>query len=124
MKIVPDEMDTLVWLRSEDPADWPQGGQILTKLRNIFANEYEDFPTVGHIRRRGEMIIRLEGLGRVTYETLIRRLDDTHPTRNPVPPDIALAFKRIEAIRVELNELEGMLRSMGRFLGNTDEKSS
>jgi hypothetical protein len=124
MKIVPDEMDTLVWLRSENPADWPQGGQVLTKLRNIFSNEYEDFPTVGHIRRYGEKIICLDGLGRVTYAALIRRLDATHPSQHPVPPDFALALSRIEAIRLELNAVEDVLRSMGRFLGNIKDNTS
>jgi hypothetical protein len=124
MKIVHDKEDTLVWLRSENPADWPQGGQVLTKLRNIFEMVYEDFPTVGHIRRRGERIKTLEGLGRVTYEALIRRLDETHPSKQTMPPDIAIALDRLQMVRLQLDQIEEALRSMGRFVGTIKDKIS
>jgi hypothetical protein len=124
MKIVHDHEDTLVWLRSENPHDWPQNGQTLTKLRNIFEMEYEDYPTVGHIRRRGKRIMTLIGLGRVTYKALIKRLDETHPSKQVISPDIAMALDRLQMVRMQLDQIEEALRSMGRFVGTIKDKIS
>ena len=59
-----------------------------------------------------------------SYKALIKRLDETHPSKQVISPDIAMALDRLQMVRMQLDQIEEALRSMGRFVGTIKDKIS